>query len=41
MIQQLLHLIGLCPDHMTHLNILDVPYQEFLNFLNSIKYKLK
>ena len=41
MIQQLLHLIGLCPDHFTHANILDAPLQDLYNLSIMAKFKLK
>ena len=41
MIQQLLHLIGLCPDHFTHANILDAPLQDLYNLSIMEKFKLK
>jgi len=37
MFQQLLHLMGLCPDHLMHINFLDAPWQDLMHFFNSIK----
>jgi hypothetical protein len=37
MLDSILHIFGMCPDHLTHINFLDAPYQELLNFINYIK----
>jgi len=41
MFETFLHFIGFCPDHFSHLNILDVPWQDLINFFNSFKSFLK
>ena len=40
---ELLHIIGFCPDNFSHHNILDLfilNYQEFLNYIKTIKFYL-
>jgi hypothetical protein len=41
MIQSILHIIGICPDHFNHVNLFDIPYQEILNFINQVKLPLR
>jgi hypothetical protein len=37
MIESLLHFFGFCPDHFSHVNMIDAPWQDILNFFNQIK----
>jgi hypothetical protein len=37
MLQTILHMLGLCPDHFNHINLLDMPWQDILNFFNQVK----
>lgn len=37
MMEAILHMIGLCPDHFNHLNMVDAPWQELLNIFNQFK----
>jgi len=36
---QILHMIGLCPDHFSHFNLFDMPWQDILNFIFNTKFK--
>jgi hypothetical protein len=35
--QLITHAIGFCPDHFNHINMIDAPWQEILNFFNQFK----
>jgi hypothetical protein len=37
----LLHLIGICPDHMTHPDLLDFVGYNWGYFVDLVKYRLK
>lgn len=42
--EQILHLIGLCPDSLTHLDLTDIfvcYYNEILSIINLIKIRLQ